>query len=217
MIFLSQYLYGFSVFIDTIPNKKQIKLDFISVYYSLFDVREQFRIGLEYEQPLNHKFNVNYHLDLGVFDHYQFNKYYQFFPNNTNAYKELTDVTTFGFHFLYGFKYRLNKPEKKVNLFSGLICDFNFFNKKSIKNNSLDNSKEISRYQQYRLGVGPELGMSFKLYKGFSLEIKSAVLFKLLTIKTKENAPMIKPHKSLWFDLYHNYWIIPRINLCYEI
>lgn len=211
--FFMSNLYG----TDSLIKTKQIKLDALSVYYSLFDVREQYRLGIEYEKAFIQKWKINYHLDLGIFDQYQYNKYYHFFPNNTNGYREQTNVTTFGFHFLYSLNYRLNRTHKKVALFTGVVSDFNFFNKKSVKYSSLDNNKEKSKYQQYRIGIGPEIGLSFKLYNKFNLELKSAMLLKLLTIKTKENTPMIKPHKSLWFDIYHSYWLIPRINLCYEI
>ncbi len=215
-IFYSKYLNCFSIFIDTIPEKKQIKLDVVSVYYSLFDVREQIRIGIEYEHGFNKKWNMNYHLDFGVFDRYQYNKYFQFFPNNTNGYKEQTDVTTFGFHFLYGLKYKFKTSSKKLRPFVGLLSDFNFFNKKSVKYNTLDHSTEKSKYQQYRIGLGPEIGMSFKLYKRICIEMKTAMLLKLFSFKTKDDSPMIKPHKALWYDVYHSYWIIPRLNVCYE-
>lgn len=201
-----------------IPSDRIIKLDLASVYNTFFDIRRQLRVGLEYQIEFKNNLQHTFHLDFGQYDHYSFNKYHDFFNQNSGFYAIRQDVRTFGAHCLYGLKYTFKKSEsRKFHYFSCLVSDFNFF-KKHIKTfNELNSEKSIENNHQFRIGLGPEIGIETRLYKRFSLEIKTAILFNLITVKSKEDSPNIKPYKALWYDVQHTYWLIPRINLCYAL
>lgn len=197
---------------------KKIKLDIISVYNTVFDVRKQLRMGLEYQVKSSKLISQTYHLDFGMYDSYRFDKYYDFFGTNGGIHKDETNVKTFGFQFLYGLQYNFKRPEiKKTKYFTSLILDINFFNKDIRKHNTKTDERESHSLRQFRTGIGPELGLEFKLTNRFSLEAKSALILKLLTIKSDADSPNIKPYKALWYDTYHSFWFIPRLNLCYAL
>lgn len=200
------------------PSNRIIKIDLASVYNTCFDIRRQLRIGLEYQVKFQNKLQHTFHLDFGQYDYYSFIKYHDFFNQNTGLYAIRQDVKTYGAHFLYGLKYSLTKDRnRKVHYFSCLVTDLNFFKKHIKTTNELNSEKSIENNHQFRTGIGPEIGFETKLYKRFSIELKSAIIFNAFTAKSKYDSPNIKPYKAVWFDEQHSFWLIPRINLCYDL
>jgi hypothetical protein len=200
---------------STLP-KKQIKLDLISIYNTIFDVREQYRLGIEYQFHHNHSLSSNFHLDFGQYDKYEFYKYHNYY--SPDFYFNRSTVSTYGFHFIYGLKKTFKRPNnKKISYFTSLCNDVNIFRKIIKDFNSKTNESTDKNNNQFRLGLGPELGLEFKLYKNIKLEAKSVVFINLLTLKLNPESPNIKPYKGVWYDINHNFWIIPRLNICYEL
>lgn len=201
--------------IKTAPS---IKLDLVSVYYTLFDVRKQLRFGVEYQSASYKRISPVYHLDAGLFDSYKFNKYFDFFNTSGGIYHIETKVKTIGFHFISGIKYNI-KPalNKKYTLFLALQNDLNCFKKDIQTHNSKTNESTKNSENQIRMGLGPEIGLYCHLKSKFTIELKTALFLKLFTLKSKQDSPDIKPYKAVWYDTYHSFWIIPRINICYGL
>lgn len=200
---------------DWSPGKNAIKFDFVTVYNTIFDIRKQYRLGLEYETRDSSQWSQCYHLDFGVFDKYKFYRYYSFYDED--AYHEMTAVKTYGFHFLYSLKYTFKRSlEKKLRYFAALTADANFFKRKNKEYSSQTLISDFSKQHQFRLGIGPDLGVNFSLFKRFTLELKSAMLFKVYTWKSNKEGLFLRPNKAVWYGTQHDFWILPRINLGYE-
>lgn len=201
-----------------IKTASSIKLDLVSVYYTFFDVRKQLRFGVEYQPATYRKITPVYHLDAGLFDRYKFNKYFDFFNTSGGMYHIETNVRTIGFHFISGIKYNV-KPalNKKYTLFLSIQNDLNCFKKDIQTQNSKTYASTKDSENQIRMGLGPEMGLYCHLKNKFSLELKTAFFLKLFTLKSKQDSPDIKPYKAVWYDTYHTFWIIPRINICYDL
>lgn len=195
-----------------------IKLDLVSVYYTLFDVRKQLRFGVEFQPTTHRKITPVYHLDAGLFDSYKFNKYFDFFNTSGGMYRIETNVRTIGFHFISGIKYNL-KPalNKKYTFFLAIQNDLNCFTKDIQTHNHKTHASTYDSENQIRMGLGPEIGLYYHLKNKFSIELKTAFFLKLFTLKSKKDSPDIKPYKAVWYDTYHTFWIIPRINFCYDL
>lgn len=194
-----------------------MKLDLVSVYYSVFDVRKQFRLGTEYERTGNSRFSAVYHIDLGMYDYYVYYKYYDFFNSNTIQPYDESKVRTYGFHFIYGYKYHLQRNQRrKSGYFVSLQSDLNYFWKNINEYKTRTYQSSNKNYSQIRLGIGPEAGFSFQLNTKFAFELKTAIFFNSFSLKSDPDAKTIKPYKALWYDTTQTFWIIPRINFCYD-
>ena len=69
--------------------------------------------------------------DIEWFQNYQFTKVHDFFGANGGPFEDKTKVLTTGFHILEGLHYNfLKSRNNKLFLYSGLILDWNIFNKK---------------------------------------------------------------------------------------
>src|SRR4051812_20988033 len=90
---------------DTITHKSSVKLDFVPLYHVILDNRVQIRAGLEYERYLHRKQSVACYLDMGLYDKYNFIKYYDFFGQNQPIYSISQKVSIAGFHLLPSYNY----------------------------------------------------------------------------------------------------------------
>src|SRR4051812_7042683 len=83
---------------DSLQYKNSISIDVIPFYHVLFDTRIQIRIGAEYERVLSKKSFISGYLDIGLYDKYNFIKYYDFFSQNQDMYFIQQKVSIAGFH-----------------------------------------------------------------------------------------------------------------------
>ncbi len=198
-------------------KKNAIKIDLQSLYYTVFDAREQIRLGIEYERVFKPKFSHYTHLDFGMYDNYQFTKVHDFFGANGGPFEDKTKVLTTGFHILEGLHYNfLKSRNNKLFLYSGLILDWNIFNKKiSFKSHS-SHTVNTTNIIQNRIGLGPEFSFKIKLYKNMYFDIKQALIINTYRSINKDNVKIIKPFKSYWFSQNQSTWLISMINLSYE-
>lgn len=208
-----------------IDTGRKIKLDVISIYNTFFDIRRQLRMGIEFQAPLELKRKItkislshNLHMDIGQFDHYKYIKYHDFFNTQGGFYAIENDVRTFGGHLIYGVKCNFNRPaHKKLRYFSGLLLDLQLFKKHIRTTDERNNQKSTDNYRQLRLGIGNEYGIEIPIFKRLSLELKAAVLAGIFTVKSRSDAPLIKPYKAMWYDVEQRFWLIPRLNICYAL
>ncbi|MBK6821105.1 MAG: hypothetical protein IPG85_16515 [Bacteroidetes bacterium] len=83
--------------IDTSINQA-IKLDLAASYFTIFDNRKQLRVGLQYEKKITQQSILNWNIDIGMYDHYSFIKYYDFFNQQQGLYSIEQKVLITGFH-----------------------------------------------------------------------------------------------------------------------
>lgn len=206
-----------NVVVSDSTKKNAIKIDLQSVYYTIFDTRKQLRIGLEYERKINNKVSYFTHLDFGIYDHYTFNKIYDFFGTNGGPFIDQTMVKTSGFHWLEGIQYVIKKS-KKNNFFisSGLLLDLNYFDRKTEFTSYNSNNNFITHTNQFRIGIGPQIAFKKKIYNDLYFEFRQALIFNTLTLINKENSNFIEPHKAFGFNKKQNFWLTSMFNILYE-
>jgi hypothetical protein len=209
-------LHSIGIQTDSI-KKNAIKIDLQSLYYSIFDAREQIRLGIEYERFFKPKLSHYTHLDFGLYDNYHYIKVYDFFGVQGGPFEDNTSVKTLGFHLLQGINFNLFKSNKdKFSINTGILFDMNVFDKKIELNSYNPNNNHTNHIKQFRIGIGANFSLKAKLINNIYFEIKHAILFNTLTSISKRNVKFIKPFKSYWYSPNQDTWLISMINLSYE-
>lgn len=201
---------------DSITYKNFIKIDLAPIIYDISYYR-QLRMGLEYERTINNKLFVATNLDWGIYDEYSFTKYYDFFNQNQGLYYIQQNVFVKGFHLLPKFCYFLISSKKKSNqgLYSGIILDFQYYQKRIKSINSQTQENIFDKYSQIKLGIGINAGYMYKLTKHIYAEVNSSIFIKSLTHSSSSNKNEIRPLNAQWFDSKYNFWFVSNIMIGY--
>lgn len=200
---------------DSSGYRHKIKLDLVPLYHVFFDVRQQLRIGAEYEHTLSSKDFVTLQLDAGLYDNYTYKKYHDFFDQTGGINSTFQKVQTFGFHLLPSFSHILSNTSKhkKRQVYMGMTVDFNRFFKKSVTTEPASGNTTLSA--QTKLGAGMHLGMRYRIGKRWYVDIKGIFIQRLFCINSQKDMRDIKPCKAVWFNKKMTCWFIPDINICY--
>ena len=105
-------------------SSRYIKLDLAPLYSVFFDVRKQARIGLEYQWGMEKRSFYGIHADGGIYDDYNFYKYYDFFNTGEGFRYMLRNVKTYGFHVLPAWHYRLSRNTEKADIPRRTYCRY---------------------------------------------------------------------------------------------
>lgn len=188
--------------------ENSLKVGMQPLYYDFFDIREQFRIGLEYERTITASSFAACYIDMGLYDNYTFIKYYDFFSAGKGMYFLENDVSVRGFHVLPSYHYYFWKHKKKhhTGACGGVLADFHFYNKKIAHLNSQTFERTRGRYYQTGLGMGISLAGKYLIWRNFFAEIRTALIFKIYIQPTREDVPPTKPSHAQWTGKQNKYW-----------
>lgn len=202
---------------DSTNFKNAIKLDLVPVYFDFFDTRKQIRMGVEYERRLNDKSFAAMGADFGMFDHYLYVKYYDFYNEGPGLYSVETNVRNLGFHVMPSYNYFIWKAAHKANtgIFSGAIIDFHLYQKLLNNYNTLTGSSYQERYFQTRMGAGISLGGRYGIGRHFFLDVRSSLFGKIFKTISVNHVPEIKPLNANWSNQKQNLWWVTSLNLSY--
>lgn len=202
---------------DTLFLKSSFRLDIIPLYDVFFDSHLQLRAGIEYERLLSKKLSACIYVDGGLYDKYDFIKYYDFFNQNQGMYSLKQTVTTAGFHLLpacnYYFYFFRRKPNR--NFFSGTVMDFSWYHKTTDSYNSLTAATSSDSYNQIRLGMGLNLGFQNRFRKHFLYELKTTMAVKIFNSISKEGVNPIRAMDAQWTSPNYNFWWVSNIKIGY--
>jgi len=202
---------------DTVTFRNALKIDLVPVYYDFFDTRKQIRLGIEYERQLNEKSFAAIGADFGMFDHYTYIKYYDFYNQGPGLYSVETIVKNLGFHLLPSYNYFLWKSRNNNNtgLFAGCIIDFHLYQKILNSTNELNATGYTEKYFQTRMGAGLSLGGRFGMGRHFFADFRSSLLGKLFRTTSINNVPQIKPLNAHWTNRKYTLWWVTSLNISY--
>lgn len=203
---------------DTTSFKNSFKLDFISLYHTLFDARKQIRAGVEYERKISSKAFLSAYLDIGLYDLYVFRKYYDFFNQNQGMYYVQQNVEVIGFHFIPTYNYYVLqlKNYKKNGLFLGAGLDCNVYRKKLEYYNSQSKDRYSNKYNQFKLALAASVGWRHYINSRFSIELKTSLFSSVFKRKSDKNKSSIRPIISQWSNPSYNYWNVSNFKICYD-
>jgi len=201
---------------DSLANKNSVKLDLIPFYHVLFDNRVQLRIGLEYERYVFTRSSVSCYLDIGLYDKYNFIKYYDFFNQNQGMYSIQEEVSIAGFHLLPSYNYYFHGAGKKKGerYFFGAITDVGYYHKNMHNYNTLTLDSHAATYNQTKLGMGLSLGFKNNYGNHIFLELKTSLLTKLYN-STTSGLNQIKSLDAQWTSTDYNFWWISNLKIGY--
>lgn len=195
--------------------RHKVKLDLAPLYYGLFDVRQQLRIGAEYEHTLGTKTFATFQFDAGLYDNYTYTKYNGFFDQTGGRSKTVQKVLTWGFHLLPSLNRMLSNTSryKRRQIYIGMTADFNRFFKKSVTTENGTCNTALNA--QTKFGMGINLGMRYRIRKQWYIDLKGIFIHRLFYINSQSGMKDIKPYKAVWFNKAMSCWLIPDINICY--
>lgn len=200
---------------DSMIYRHKIKLDIVPLYSVFFDVRQQLRLGAEYEHSLGTRTFATLQLDAGLYDNYTYKKYHDFFSQTGGINNTVQKVQTFGFHLLPTYNYILSNTSKhtRKQFYTGITADFNrFFQKSTILDAGTSNTQLRA---QTKFGAGVSLGMRYRVKKQWYVDFKGIFIRRLFCINSQKDMKDIKPYKAVWFNQAMTSWFIPDINICY--
>lgn len=216
LIFFSSHVKAISYSGDSL-YRHVLKLDLAASYYTFFDNKKQLRIGVEYEKKVTAFAFLSCYLDIGMYDNYKFIKYYDFFGQNQDMYFLEQDVMTKGFHIMPGYNYSILKIRKvpRLKFFAGGVLDASFYQKKINYFNSQTLDKSDKKVYQYKTGIGPSLGVHYKLGTHIIAEAKTFLGVKILNIISDKNAHIIKSLNAQWTDTQNHFWWVTNLKIGY--
>lgn len=197
--------------------KNFIKLDFVPLYDVVFDSHFQLRIGVEFEKQVSKKSSAICYLDAGIFDKYDFIKYYDFFSQNQGLYSVNQKVSVSGFHLLPGYNYHFYAFKKKPNrkFFTSVLGDFSFYHKKISTVNTSTLEESGDKYNQFKFGMGLGVGFKNTFRKHFMYELKTSMLTKVYNYVSEEGRNPIRAMDAQWASPNYNFWWISNIKIGY--
>lgn len=203
---------------DSVTSQKNaVKIDLIPFYYDFFDYRKQIRMGIEYERKINQKYFFASELDIGLFDEYNFTKYYDFFSQNLGMFYIKQNVQIKGFHFIPSYNYCLWRSKIKVDqgLFGGGNIEYRLYHKKLDYYNSQTNESSSDAMNQTTIGAGVNLRIKYLLFKHFYCELKTAFSVAFYNHRSTNNPNFIKSLNAQWTDNKNRFWWVSNIKICY--
>lgn len=202
---------------DSIYLKNSLKIDLLSMYNTFFDNKVQIRIGAEYEKLIQKNSSISCYLDIGVYDKYNFIKYYNFFNENQGMYSVKQNVTVKGFHLLpaYNYFFYNSKKNNERYAFVSAMLDFSCYKKNFSYLNSQTLETDKNSYNQKRTGIGLGLGVKNNLGKHFSIELKTAFFTKIFVYISNIDKQTIRPMNSQWNSQNLNFWWINNLKIGY--
>ena len=202
---------------DSLFQKHSVKLDLVPLYYDLFDSRMQIRLGAEYERYLQKRSSVSCYLDVGLYDKYDFIKYYDFFSQSQGMYSIQQKVSIIGFHLIPAYNYYFYTFKKRPNrkLISGIVMDLSYYHKKTAVYNTLTTVRSDDRYDQARFGMGVSFGFKNSYRKHFFYELKTSLVTGVYTYISKADRNPIKSLDAQWTNPDYNLWWISNIKMGY--
>ncbi len=202
---------------DSTSYKNSIKLDIVPFYFDFFDIRQQIRIGVEYEHVINKKSFASFYLDAGLYDKYIFIKYYNFFNEGQGMYSIKQNVTIKGFHLKPSYNYSVIFIGKKKHLgiFISSNLDFNYYEKEFDSYNSMLQIKTEDSYHQFKMGIGFGMGVKYLLSKHLFVELKTSINTKLFRIISKNNVNEIKSIDAQWINSNNQFWWVSEMKIGY--
>ncbi|MBI4945606.1 MAG: hypothetical protein HY840_04305 [Bacteroidetes bacterium] len=202
---------------DTLLYSNAVKLDFIPLYDVAFDSRFQIRIGLEYEKYISKNSSSTCYLDAGLYDRYDFIKYYGFFSQNQGMYSIQQRVSVTGFHLLPGYNYYFYTFRRNQNrrFFSSAVLDFGYYHKILSSLNTLTSVTEGNRYSQMKFGAGIGLGFKNSFGKHLFYELKTSMFAKLYNYISESGRNSIRSLDAQWTSPNYNFWWISNIKIGY--
>lgn len=202
---------------DSLIRPNAIKLDLVPFYHVFFDNRVQIRTGIEYERTLSKKSGIAVYLDIGLYDKYEFIKYYDFFSQNQGLYSIRQDVSIVGFHLLpsYNYYFHLFKKYPQERLFLSLVSDLGYYHKKTEQHNTLTSENQTTSFDQTKIGSG--LGVGFKNQYGphIFIELKTILIARLYNHLSANGQNSIKSLDAQWTSPNYKLWWISNIKIGY--
>ncbi len=196
--------------------KNSVKLDILSLYNVFFDSKKEIRAGVEFERNINENFSLFHHIDAGLYDQYNFYKYYDFFNEDGGLHYTRQHVTSYGVNLIQGVNYKLPlfKKSKRFSYFVSSLIDLHYYWKELKTTNSLNNNLLQDSHHQLSGGIGLGIGAKYRISKHFFVEAGTSItasLFNLLN--TDENK--IAVLDAHWNTANYKFWGISHIQICY--
>jgi len=202
---------------DTVINKFAVKADLVPLYFDIFDNREQARIGLDFEMNYREALFISFYWDMGLYDHYSFIKYYDFFNQGPGFYSVEQKIKITGFHFMPAYNYYFwhSKVKSHQGMYAGGILDINYYRRLyDVYNSNLDETNS-GKNHQFRMGAGLSLGGKYCFGSQFFVEIKTSFLAKIFKVASDKDIQVVKPINAQWVDIKNNFWWVSNLNLGY--
>jgi hypothetical protein len=202
---------------DSTKHRNNIKLDFVPLYNVFFDSQIQIRGGFEYERILNPKLSFTDYVDAGLFNLYDFYKYYDFFNEHQGMYYTKQHVSITGFHELPGLNYKLYQFKKRTrwSVFMGAMADFSYYQKHFSDYNSKTGETSNNICHQTRIGIGVGVGVKFKISKRFFAEAKTSFFTSLYSHINKDNVNPMEAFDAQWTSPDYKFWSVSNIKIAY--
>jgi hypothetical protein len=197
-------------------NKSCIKLNVLSLYNVIFDSKKEIRAGVEFERKINENCSSFHHLDAGLYDQYDFYKYYDFFNEEGGLHYTRQHVTSYGVNLIQGVNYRLPilKKSKRFSYFVSSLIDLHYYWKELKTTNSINDYLIQDSYHQFSGGIGLGIGAKYKISKHFLLEANTNMTATLFSFFNK-NENKIAVLDAQWQTANYKLWGISHIQLCY--
>lgn len=201
---------------DSLIYKNAVKFDLVPLYDDLFDSKMQARIGIEYERNLTKKSALDCYLDVGLYNNYEFIKYYNFFTPPA-MYTLNQKVSISGFHLIPAYHYYLfiSKKESERSLFAGSLMDFSYYHKSLRTKNTATSETSNEQYNQSKLGVGLSVGCNFFVSKHFFIELKTSVVTKLFNKLSVDGKNEMMSLDAQWTSANYKFWWITNFKIGY--
>ena len=202
---------------DSSSYKNSVRLDFVPLYDDFFDTRVQIRAGGEYERSISERSAVSAYLDLGLYDKYDYIKYYNFFGQNQGMYSEKQRVSIIGFHFIPGYSYFFYTFRKKPNrkFFSSALVDCGYYHKSISYSNTLTSDGSSDSYDQMKVGAGLGVGFKNNFGKRLFYELKTSIVALLYNHVSKAGFSAIRALDAQWTSADRNFWGTSNIKIGY--
>ena len=156
-------------------------------------------------------------MDIGLYEKYNYIKYYDFFNQNQGLYSIQQKVSITGFHLLPSYHYYFRSFKKKFidKFFAGAIVDLGHYKKNLDYFNTLTTGRYSDSYKQTRLGLGLSLGFKHNYQKRIFLELKTSLITKIMNHISEKDGTPIMALDAQWTSTNYNFWLVSNIKMGY--
>lgn len=204
---------------DSIPDifrKNIIKINFIPVIPALSGQSQQW-VGIEYQRYINTRISVSLLINTGIFEDYNYKKYYDFFNQHQGFSYTQRDVKTTGYDLIPAVNYYFLRSSLKPGqgLFAGGKIDINQYFKKSSTYDSQTGSTNNFQFTQTRIGIGLSAGGQYIAWSRLSLGMDLSLFFRVLENKSMPDQLSIPPINAFWKTDEDTMWATVQIMIGY--
>ncbi len=202
--------------VKTVEYKHAVKINLMNINEFIVNLNKQV-IGLEYEYALTKRTSISIDVDAGLFNRYEYIKYYSFFQNKSELPYTRTTLKTIGFHISPQYNYYIFSIQNTPGTGLFINGSFDYF---LYKNNldyfdSRDASKSFDKSyysSQFALGLGS--GFQYLFFKRIALVFSVDMYYKLIDFTSLEGVKSVS-YNADWKSENSNFWTVFKLKIGY--